>query len=99
MSKWFRLPQLGKEVFSDLMKAKVKYDSKFGFQFTSATNIPRALAIISDATGQEAELARSCFICDNPIDEDEATICGSCIANENAYDLYQMKFARLMETV
>lgn len=98
LNKWFRLPQLGKEVFSDLMKAKVKYDTKFGFQFTSATNVPRALSIISGATGQEADLAKSCFICDNPIEEDEATICSLCLTNENAYDLYQMKFAKLMET-
>ena len=97
LNKWFRLPQLGKDVFSDLMKAKVKYDTKFGFQFTSSTNIPRALSIITQAIGEEAEVARSCFICDNPIEE-EATICRTCIANEDAFDLYQMKFAKLMET-
>ncbi len=33
----------GRDVFSDLMKAKVKYDTKFGFQFTSATNVPSSV--------------------------------------------------------
>ncbi len=101
MNKWFRLPQLGKDVFSDLMKAKVKYDTKFGFQFTSATNVQRALSVISSALGQDVELARSCFICDNPLDDEaspDASICALCLENENAFDLYRMRFARLMET-
>ncbi|HVB12925.1 MAG TPA: hypothetical protein VNE86_07310 [Nitrososphaerales archaeon] len=101
LNKWFRLPQLGRDVFSDLMKAKVKYDTKFGFQFTSATNIPRAIAVLSNALGVEVDLSRSCFICDNALDEDsspDATICQSCLENKDAFDLYKMKFAKLMET-
>lgn len=100
-NKWFRLPQLGKDVFSDLMKAKVKYDTKFGFQFTASTNVPRALSIISTALGEEVELARACFICDNPLNEETApdsTICSSCLASEDSFDLYKLKFAKLMET-
>jgi hypothetical protein len=101
LNKWFRLPQLGKDVFSDLMKAKVNYDTKFGFQFTSSTNVPRALSILSTALRDNVELARACFICDNPLQEDESadsTICSACLTNENAFALYQMKFAKLMET-
>jgi hypothetical protein len=103
LNKWFRLPQLGKEVFSDLMKARVKYDTKFGFQFTSATNVLRAAAILSAALGEDVELSKTCFICDNTIDEGEeyldATVCSECLKNENALDLYVMKFAKLMESV
>jgi len=101
LNKWFRLPQLGKDVFSDLMKAKVKYDTKFGFQFTSATNVPKALAVLSSALGVEAELSRTCFICDSALDEissPDATICQNCLENKDAFDLYKMKFAKLMET-
>ncbi|MHB2037591.1 MAG: hypothetical protein ACYCPW_12755 [Nitrososphaerales archaeon] len=101
LNKWFRLPQLGKDVFSDLMKAKVKYDTKFGFQFTSATNVTRALAVLSNALGDEVELSRACFICDTVLEEDsspDATICRSCLENKDAFDLYIMKFAKLMET-
>ena len=100
-NKWFRLPQLGKDVFSDLMKAKVKYDTKFGFQFTSATNVPRALSVLTTALHDDVELARACFICDNPLDDEtslDSTICSSCLGNEDAFDLYKMKFAKLMET-
>ena len=99
LNRWFRLPQLGREAFSDLMKAKVKYDSKFGFQFTSATNVQRALSVISSALHDDVEIATSCFICDDQLDESaESTICSSCLGNEDALDLYMMKFAKLMET-
>lgn len=102
LNKWFRLPQLGKEVFSDLMKSRVKYDSKFGFQFTQATNVSRAIAILSSALNDEIELSKNCFICDNTLgDEDspEATICSQCAKNEDALDLYTMKFAKLMDEI
>jgi predicted nucleic acid-binding Zn ribbon protein len=85
------------------MKARVKYDTKFGFQFTSATNIPRATAVLSTALREEVKLSKTCFICDNAIEEDEefsdATLCSECLKNENTLDLYTMKFAKLMESV
>ncbi len=84
------------------MKAKVKYETKFGFQFTSQTNVPRALAVISASLDEDVELARTCFICDNILGEDleqDAVICLDCLKNEDAFDLYKMKFAKLMETV
>ncbi|MGI0090223.1 MAG: hypothetical protein ACREBS_00805 [Nitrososphaerales archaeon] len=102
LNKWFNLPRLGKDTFSDLMKAKVKYDTKFGFQFTSSTNIPRALSVLSSALGEEVDVAKSCFVCDSTLGEDapqDANICTSCQKNEDAYELYVMKFAKLMETV
>ena len=102
LNKWFRLPQLGREVFSDLMKSRVKYDSKFGFQFTPATNIPRAIAILSSALVEDIELSKNCFICGNPLGDDdssEATICSQCAKSEDALDLYTMKFAKLMEEI
>src|SRR5208283_328359 len=101
VNKWFRLPQLGRDVFSDLMKAKVKYDTKFGFQFTSATNVPRALSVLTIALHEDVEIATSCFICDSPLDDElsrDSTICSACQGNESAFDLYRMKFAKLMET-
>ena len=102
LNKWFRLPQLSRDVFADLMKAKVMYDTKFGFQFTSATNVSRALSVLTTALHEDVEIATSCFICDNPLDEEvpvDSTICSACQKNENAFDLYKMKFAKLMETV
>lgn len=102
LNKWFRLPQLGREVFSDLLKSRVKYDSKFGFQFTQATNISRAIAILSSALDEDIEFSKNCFICDNTLGDDdlpEATVCSQCIRNDDALDLYTMKFARLMEGI
>lgn len=79
----------------------MKYDTKFGFQFNSQTNIPRALAIISNALNTNVEIATTCFICENVLEEDnaDATICSACLKNEDAFDLYKMKFAKLMESV
>lgn len=102
LNKWFRLPQLGREVFSDLMKSRVKYDSKFGFQFTPSTNITRAIAILSTALDENVELSKNCFICDNTLGDDdlpEATVCSQCAKSENAFDLYAMKFAKLMNEI
>jgi hypothetical protein len=103
VNKWFQLPWIGKETYMDLMKAKVKRDSKFGFKFSSDTNTSRALAVLSSALDEPVELARSCFLCDNPIEEAEfagfeTSLCPGCVKNEDAYDLYVMKFAKLMET-
>ena len=99
--KWFRLPQLGKDVFSDLMKAKVKYDTKFGFQFTSQTNIPRAITILAAALQDEVEVTKTCFICGNSVEDNQEnlTICQECLGKEGAYDLYMMRFAKLMESI
>ncbi len=103
MNRWFQLPWIGRETYADLMKAKVKQDKKFGFKITSETNLNRALSILSEALNEPVEVARSCFLCDGPIDDDphagfETSLCSGCIKNEDTYDLYVMKFAKLMET-
>jgi hypothetical protein len=99
-NSWFQLPWVGKEVYADLMKAKVKRDTRLGFCFTSETNVPRALSILSLALNEPVELAKSCFICDKPLDESKeaTTICTDCASNEDGYNIYIMKFAKLMET-
>ena len=84
------------------MKAKVKRDSRLGFCFTSETNVPRALSVLSVALDEPVELAKSCFICDKPLDESRAelgSICKECASGPDSYDVYVMKFAKLMETV
>lgn len=99
---WFSLPRLGRDVFAELMRARVKYDTKLGFKFTSETDIPRALSILRRALDQQVELEARCFICDNPLGEAEepgAVICAECERKENAYALYTMKFASLMENL
>jgi hypothetical protein len=106
LNSWFQLPWVGRDVFSSLMRAKVENDKKFGFRFTSETNIPRALSILSSTLEEPVELARSCFICDNPLEgsvdsslDQEGSICKDCESSPDSYDIYVMKFAKLMETV
>lgn len=102
MNAWFQLPWIGKDVYADLMRAKVKRDSKLGFSFTSETNVPRALTILSNALDEPVDLARACFICDKPLEDivepEHGTICADCRSGEDSYDIYIMKFAKLMET-
>jgi hypothetical protein len=101
-NKWFSLPRLGKDTFSDLMKARVKYDTKFGFKITPETDIPRALSILSKALDQTVELESFCFICDKPLregDESRSAVCGECKCRDDAYALYTMKFASLVENL
>jgi hypothetical protein len=100
LNKWFSLPRLGRETFADLMKARVKYDTKLGFKFTGETDVSRALHVLSKALDQAVELKSSCFICEQPLEETEpqgATICGVCLAKDDAYTLYTMRFASLIE--
>ena len=99
---WFSLPRLGRDVFSNLMRARVKYDTKFGFKVTDGTDIPRALDILSGALDQAVELESACFICDRPLDKDDepgSVICATCKRGENVYDLYTMKFASLLDSL
>jgi len=96
---------MGKETYADLMRAKVKRDPKFGFKFASDTNTNRALSILSAALNEPVELAKTCFVCESPIEEEaellgyESSLCSNCMNNEDAYDLYVMKFAKLMESI
>jgi hypothetical protein len=103
LNSWFTLPWVGKEVYADLMKAKVKRDTRLGFCFTSETNVARALSVLSTALEEPVELARACFICDRPLDdskndEEMTTICKECEHGADSYDYYIMKFAKLMES-
>jgi hypothetical protein len=102
MNKWFGLPQLGTEVFLELKRTGIKYDKRFGFQITSSTDVSKVLSILSNALGTEVRVSRSCFICEKALDEnsrEDSMICVDCMNNENSYDLYCMKFAKLMETL
>lgn len=106
MNKWFSLPRMGKDTFSDIMRAKVKYDIKFGFMFTSSTNIERALGILSSALNEQVVMTAACFICGGPLTSDGSledgtltTICPTCQGNDDALDLYRLRFARLMESL
>ena len=106
MNKWFNLPRVGKETFSELMRAKVRYDSKFGFMLTSSTNVERALSIMSSALNEKVAIASACFVCEGPLDSEvdpetgsDSTLCLTCQRNEDVFDLYRLKFGKFMESV
>lgn len=60
---WFRLPSLGRDAFSQLMKAGVEYSKEFGFRVGSQTDLESAVGLIVSVTGEEVELAVRCFVC------------------------------------
>ncbi len=97
LNRWFSLPTLGKDIFRELMQCGVKYDKKFGFRISSETNLTRFTSAISDALGEEIEIARSCYICDDPIESEKATLCENCIDSSNSFSLYVAKFEAQME--
>ncbi len=98
---WFSLPRLGSQVFSDLMRTRIQYDSKLGFKINSSTNVSKALRILSDALGEPVVIAAPCFVCGKPLGEDQkkdAVVCSDCVGSEDAYALYTMKFVELMDS-
>ena len=108
MNTWFKLPWLGGDVFPSLRQARVDYEKGRGFKFSSSTNVPRAVSILSDALGEEIEVegfgkGKPCFICGNAVPEKEGeeqrTICDECVNNEDAYSLYVMKFQEMMDKI
>src|SRR5579875_913116 len=99
-NKWFSLPRLGRDVFSELMRARVKYDTKFGFKFTPETDVQKALTTLSKALEEQVELESCCFICGKPLGTDDkpgAILCADCVNLEDAYALYTMKFAKIID--
>ncbi len=101
LNTWFRLPYVGKDVYIDLMRAKVKHESRLGFCVTSETNLSRAMAVLTSILNEPVEMARSCFICDKALEEslgEASSICRECASSHDSYDIYVMKFAKLMET-
>src|SRR5487761_1810153 len=102
INKWFSLPRVGTECFAELRRARVTYDPKFGFKFTAETDVQRALSSLSAALPDEFEIQSSCFICGAPLGENEmqgAILGTDCVGSDEAYALYTMKFARLMDQV
>ena len=60
---WFRLPRLGTEVFSALMKQGVRYDRERGFMLGSNTDTESAVRTLSRVLREEVDLSVRCFVC------------------------------------
>lgn len=100
MNKWFTLPRVGTECFAELRRSNVLYDSKFGFKITGETDIQRALYALNSNLAEDFALQTPCFVCGNLFDEGStrgAVLCASCIASDEIYAIYSMKFVELME--
>jgi hypothetical protein len=100
INTWFSLPRLGSQVFSDLMRSRIQYDPKLGFKITSSTNVSRVLQILSEALGEPVGIMTSCFICEKPLGREQkkdAVVCSECLASDDAYAMYTMKFVRHMD--
>lgn len=102
MNKWFSLPRVGAECFAELKRARVTYDPKFGFKFTGETDVQRALSSLSEALRDGFEIQSSCFVCGDQLGENEmpgSILCSDCVASDDVYALYTLKFASLMDQV
>ncbi|MDA4128082.1 MAG: hypothetical protein OK422_01245 [Thaumarchaeota archaeon] len=62
---WFRLPRLGSDVFSALMKQGVRYDRELGFKLGHESDVESAVKTISGALGEDMELSLMCLVCSN----------------------------------
>ncbi|MCL4519673.1 MAG: hypothetical protein M1587_10820 [Thaumarchaeota archaeon] len=105
INSWFKTPWMGGGAFQ-IRRARVDYETHKGFRFTSATDVPRAVSILEDALGDKVEVegygkGKPCFICGKSIDQEveTRTVCDECLANEDAYSLYVMKFQELMDNI
>ena len=97
MDSWFWLPKLGSG-FGEIKDSGVLYDSKLGFKITSETDLPRALSVLSRVLSDQVQLVALCFVCGEPLGEDLGSVmCGGCAGSDDAYALYTMKFASLMD--
>jgi hypothetical protein len=104
---WFKLPRLGTDVFSALVRGQgVRYDKELGFKLDAASDVEAAARTISAALGEEVELSVRCYICGNEAcpgcpyldDCDRRRVSPSCLCAEHGpekgvYLLYQKTFS------
>ncbi len=102
---WFKLPRLGTQVFSALMRQGVKYDTKNGFLLSSETDIESAVKTIGNALSEPVELTVRCFIdlneacpgcpylevCDRR-KVSSMCLCAAHSAQKGIYETYQATF-------
>jgi hypothetical protein len=89
---WFKLPRLGMDVFSALMKIGVRYDREMGFMLSSDTDVDSAVRVISRSLGEPVELSLRCFVCLNVACEpcpyvsicDRRKVASMCLCSEHS---------------
>ena len=65
LGAWFKLPRLGTDAFTALMKQGVRYDREMGFKLSSDTDVESAVRTLSRVLGEEIDLSVRCFVCFN----------------------------------
>jgi hypothetical protein len=100
----FKLPRLGRDVFTKLMRAKLKYDKTRGmFEISDTTILPSVIAILNDALRDEIVLELQCILClksagcgnceyaDICYREEVSSlcICKECLSKSDAYEQYK----------
>ncbi len=107
---WFRLPRLGTDAFSALMRQGVRYDREMGFMLGSDTDVESAVMTLSRVLGEQVDLSLLCMICLNEACPscpylsvcDRRTVSPLCLcaehsAGEDAYRNYVKTFSALAE--
>lgn len=63
---WFKLPRLGTDAFSSLMKQGVRYDRQMGFMLGPDTDVESVVKTLGRVLREDVDLQVRCFICLNP---------------------------------
>lgn len=114
LGDWFRLPRVGPDVFSRLMRqARLKYDKKKGmFMVEPETNIGILTSILKEALNDEVVIELPCFVCGKSagcgdceyLDICDRTIvsskciCKECFKQTDAYERYCNAFSEKLAT-
>ncbi|MFQ5940721.1 MAG: hypothetical protein ACE5KA_03365 [Nitrososphaerales archaeon] len=114
LGEWFKLPRVGPEIFSKLMRqARLRYDrEKRMFLVEAETNIAILTAILKEALKDEVVIELPCFVCGksagcgdcehldicNRTTVSNQCVCSNCYEQKDAYERYCDAFSKKLTT-
>jgi|TARA_B100001964_G_C13654124_1_gene346085 hypothetical protein len=110
VGEWFRMPQVGGDIFRSLVKdAGLQYDKTRGFLASSETDLGLVTTILGNTLKENVVVLLKCFICGASIECEEckykdacqsskvfqSCICKDCDIKEEVSNIYSMRFTEL----
>ena len=111
VGEWFRMPQVGGDIFRSLVKdAGLQYDKTRGFLASSETDLGLVTTILGNTLKENVVVMLKCFICGTAIECEEckykdvcrssqifqSCICKNCDTKEEVANIYSMRFTELI---
>ena len=111
VGEWFRMPQVGGDIFRSLVKdAGLQYDKTRGFLASSETDLGLVTTILGNTLKENVVVLLKCFICGASIECEEckykdacqsskvfqSCICKDCESKEEVSNIYSMRFTELV---